>query len=99
MIGFLKKELAMIKSNFTMLGIITIVYIILGFYDEMDVSFILPFICVMIMISSFSYDDNSKWDAYLITLPEGRKNSVKAKYLFTIILIIISSLYYRKVIQ
>ena len=91
MIGFLKKELAMIKSNFAMLGIITIIYIILGFYDEMDVSFILPFICVMIMISSFSYDDNSKWDAYLITLPEGRKNSVKAKYLFTIILIFISS--------
>ncbi len=84
MIGFIKKDLAMIKSNFKLLGVLMVVYAIMGFMDKMDISFILPFMCVMIMISSFSYDNYNKWDAYSISLPNGRKNSVKSKYITTI---------------
>ncbi len=89
MIGFIKKDLAMIKSNFKLLGILIIVYAIMGFSGEMNISFILPFMSVMIMISTFSYDNYNKWDAYSISLPDGRKNSVKAKYVATILLILI----------
>ncbi len=91
MLGFIKKDLAMIKSNFKLLGILTIVYFIMGLLKEIDISFILPFMSVMIMISSFSYDNYNKWDAYSISLPDGRKNSVKAKYVTTILLILIVS--------
>ena len=92
MIGFIKKDLAMIKSNFKTLGLLFILYAIMGFYGEMDISFILPFISVMIMISTFSYDSYNKWDAYLISFPNGRKNSVKAKYLATLLMILAVSI-------
>ena len=92
MIGFIKKDIAMIKSNFKLMGLLFIVYAVMGLLGEMDISFILPFLSIMIMISTFSYDNYNKWDAYSITLPNGRKNSVKAKYLATILMILIVSI-------
>ena len=89
MIGLIKKDLAMIKGNFKFLAIFIILYFILGLMGKMDISFILPFMSVIIMISTFSYDNYNKWDAYVITLPNGRKNSVKSKYLATILLVLI----------
>ena len=92
MLGFIKKDLLMIKSNFKIIAILLIIYVIMGFMGEMDISFILPFISVMLMISTFSYDNYNNWDSYAITLPNGRKNSVKAKYITTIILILTVSI-------
>ena len=92
MIGFMKKDLAMIKSNFKLIGILLVVYAVMGLLGEIDISFILPFMCVMIMISSFSYDNYNKWDAYSISLPNGRKNSVKSKYLTTILMVFITAI-------
>ena len=83
------KDLAMIKSNFKLLAILIIVYAVMGVTDEMDISFILPFMSVMVMISSFSYDEFNKWESYASTFPNGRKNSVRAKYLITILLILL----------
>ena len=77
MIGFIKKDLAMIKSNFKLMGILLFFYVVMGLLGEMDISFILPFMSVMIMISTFSYDNYNKWDAYSVTLPNGRKNESK----------------------
>lgn len=91
MLGLIKKDLLMIKSNIKILIILIFVYSVMAFQGEMDLSFIIPFMSVMIMISTFSYDSYNKWDAYAVTLPEGRKNVVKAKYIATAILIIIST--------
>ncbi len=92
MLGLIKKDLLLIKSNLKILGILFVVYGFMIFQGEMDLSFILPFMSVAIMISTFSYDTYNKWDAYAITLPDGRKNSVRAKYLATIILISITTI-------
>ncbi len=92
MFGFIKKDLAMIKSNFKLLGVLLIVYIAMGFLGQMDISFILPFLSVMVMISTFSYDNYNKWDAYAVTLPDGRKNNVRSKYLVTILLIVVMAI-------
>ena len=92
MIGFIKKDLAMIKSNLKLLGILIVVYAIMGLMGKMDISFIIPFMCVMIMISTFSYDNYNKWDAYSISLPNGRTNSVKSKYITTILMTLIVSI-------
>ena len=91
MLGCIKKDLLMIKSNVKILVILLLIYIVMAFQGQMDLSFLLPFMSVMIMMSTFSYDSYNKWDAYAISLPDGRKNSVKAKYLSTIILIIITT--------
>ncbi|MDE5540007.1 MAG: ABC-2 transporter permease, partial [Bacilli bacterium] len=90
MLGLIKKDLFMIKSNLKILVILFVVYGLMAYQGEMSLSFVLPFMSVMIMISTFSYDTYNKWDAYSITLPNGRKNSVRAKYLATLLLIIIT---------
>ncbi len=93
MLGFIKKDLAMIKSNFKSLIFLVIIYLLLGLYGQMDISFILPFISVMLIMSTFNYDNYNKWDAYAATLPNGRINSVRAKYLITIIIIVITTIF------
>ena len=92
MLGFIKKDLLMIKSNIKILAILLLIYVVMAFQGQMDLSFLLPFMSVMIMMSTFSYDSYNKWDAYAISLPNGRKSSVKAKYLATIILIIATTI-------
>ena len=73
MLGFMMKDLAVIRSNFKLLAILIIVYAVMGLTGEMDISFILPFMSVVVMISSFSYDEFNKWDSYAATFPGGRK--------------------------
>ncbi len=92
MLGFIKKDLLMIKSNWKFLTILFIVYIFMSFSNQMDISFILPFMSVMVMISTFSYDTLNKWDNYATALPNGRKNLVKAKYVATVFVIILITL-------
>lgn len=92
MLGFIKKDLLMIKSNIKIIAILLLIYVVMAFQGQMDLSFLLPFMSVMIMMSTFSYDNFNKWDAYAISLPDGRKSSVKAKYLATIILIIATTI-------
>ncbi len=89
MLGLIKKDLFMIKSNFKLLAILLFIYGFMAYEGEMDLSFLLPFMSVMMMISTFSYDAFNKWDAYAITLPKGRKNSVRAKYLATLFLVLV----------
>ena len=92
MLGFIKKDLLMIKSNIKIFAILLLIYVAMAFQGQMDLSFLLPFMSVMIMMSTFSYDAFNKWDAYAVTMPNGRKNSVRAKYLATIILISITTI-------
>ena len=87
MLGFIKKDLLMIKSNIKIFAILLLIYVVMAFQGQMDLSFLLPFMSVMIMMSTFSYDTFNKWDAYAVTMPNGRKNSVRGKYIATIILI------------
>ncbi len=92
MLGLIKKDLLMIKSNLKILVILLFVYGFMTYQGEMSLLFVLPFMSVMIMISTFSYDTYNKWDAYVCSLPDGRKNSVRAKYLATILLIIATTI-------
>ena len=47
----------------------------------------------MLFIATFSYDDFNNWNSYAITLPNGRKNVVKAKYIASIILTVILAIF------
>ncbi len=88
MLGFIKKDILMLKSNLKFFVILLVIYGMMAMEGEMDLSFLLPFMSVMLMISTFSYDQYNHWDSYLCTLPGGRKNSVRAKYLSTLLMIL-----------
>lgn len=92
MLGLIKKDLLMIRGNFKLLAILFFVYGFMAIEGQVDLSYVLPFMSVMIMISTFSYDAYNKWDAYAISLPDGRKNSVRAKYTATLLLILVTTL-------
>lgn len=92
MLGLIKKDFLLLKGNFKVWLVLLFVYIFMAFQEEMSLTFLLPFMCVVTMLSTFSYDNFNKWDAYAITLPDGRKNSVRAKYIATIVLILVTVL-------
>lgn len=89
MLGLIKKDFLLIKANFKSMVIIFIVYLILAFQGTFDVTFIVPLIGIMLFISTFSYDDFNNWNSYAVTLPDGRKNVVRAKYIASIILTVV----------
>jgi ABC-2 type transport system permease protein len=89
MLGLIKKDLLLIKANLKSMIIIFVIYIMLAFQGTLDVTFIIPIIGIMLFISTFSYDDFNNWNSYAVTLPDGRRNVVRAKYIVSIILMII----------
>lgn len=90
MLGLIKKDLLVIKSNLKLVTVMLLVFFVMALQGQFDMSFILTFIIVMLFISTFSYDEYNKWDAYAITLPGGRKNVVKSKYIAGLLLTIAS---------
>lgn len=89
MLGLIKKDFLLIKANLKSMIIIFVIYIMLAFQGTFDVTFIVPLIGIMLFIATFSYDDFNNWNSYAVTLPDGRKNVVRAKYIASIILMII----------
>ena len=86
MVGLMKKDFLLIKANIKSMIIIFIVFFIFAFQGTFDIAFIVPIIGLMLFISTFSYDDFNNWNSYAVTLPDGRKNVVRAKYVASIIL-------------
>ena len=64
MLGLVKKDLLLTVSNAKSLIIIFVLYFFMAFYGEFDVSIIPSILGVMLVISTFSYDYQSKWDSY-----------------------------------
>lgn len=90
--GLIIKDLLMIKGNLKHILFLYILFFALTLQGSFDLSFILVMVSVMLFMSTFSYDEYNKWDAYAITLPNGRNNIVKSKYVSTIIIIVVSTL-------
>lgn len=89
--GLILKELYLIKSNMRSLIIMLFCFLLIVMNDATSIAFVLPLFSVMMCITTFTYDEYNKWDSYAISMPTGRKDIVRGKYLTTIILIIISA--------
>lgn len=93
MIGLVKKDLLVIKSNLKIiLAVLVALILLISQEGGSSAIFILPIIGVMMFISTFSYDEFNNWNSYVVTLPNGRRNAIIAKYIATIIIIVILSL-------
>lgn len=89
--GLILKDILIIKNNIRFLLISILLYLFIGYSNNADVTYFIPFMTFMLIISTFSYDDYNKWHAYAITIPNGRKKVVRAKYISLIILTLLSS--------
>ena len=92
MLGLIKKDLFMAKGNFKTIAIIFVVFTFTAINGNENFVFIPAFMSVMIMMSTFSYDEYNKTNAFVIALPNGNKNVVKSKYLATLLIAFVSIL-------
>jgi len=90
--GLIKKDILMAKSNLKVLMIIFIVFGLMSFSgnDNSNFAFIPSFLSIVIMMSTFSYDEFNKSNQFISTLPNCRKNYVLAKYISTLIVLLVS---------
>lgn len=88
MLSLIKKDFLLLKGNLKYFLIVAIVFTLFSNNEiAFDVTFMLPFIGIMMFISTFNYDDFNNWNAYAITLPIKRKDIVKSKYITALIII------------
>ena len=92
MLGLVKKDLLMIKGNLRNVLLFLVVFIIIALQENNVIVIVPVFVSMMVFMTTFSYDEYNKWEAYAITLPVLRKNIVKSKYIASIILWLIALL-------
>lgn len=78
------------KGNLKLIIVMLVVFFIMALQGQFNISFIPSFIIVMLFMSTFSYDEYNNWNAYAITLPGGRKNIVKSKFVAGLFLTLLS---------
>ena len=81
--GLIIKDLCVIKNQMKTLLLVLAFFIIFSIINE-DATFILflvPFYMIMILITTFNYDEFNKWDSFCNSLPLSRKEIVKSKYI------------------
>lgn len=94
MLGLIKKDLLMIKGNARTLILTIVVYCLIGIINDNSAGFFaIPVLVFLILMTTFSYDEYNKTDAYISTFPCGRKDVVKAKYLITILSFVASTIF------
>ncbi|WMJ84167.1 ABC-2 transporter permease [Oscillospiraceae bacterium LTW-04] len=86
--GLLLKDILMLKSYARTLGALVIFYLIFGIVWDNVFFFagMSGILCVMMVMSSFSYDNYAKWDQYGASLPVTRSDMVGAKYLLALLM-------------
>ncbi|MEA5135103.1 MAG: ABC-2 transporter permease [Candidatus Fimivivens sp.] len=84
--GLLLKDILMLKSYARTLGALLVFYLVFGIVADNIYFFsgMSGILCVMMVISSFSYDNYAKWDQYGASLPVTRADMVGAKYLLAL---------------
>ena len=91
--GLIIKDLLLIKENWKQLLIFALIFIVIGLEGNRILTFVPIFLSLMVLLSTFSYDDYNKWNSYAVTLPNGRKNIVRAKYVASIGLSVLAILF------
>lgn len=93
MTGLILKDFLVSKRSLKAYFGIMIFYAALTFLGVFNISFVTAFVSVMLImlpIGAFSYDEAAKWDRYAMALPLGRRAVVGARYLFTLLVTLIS---------
>ena len=93
MTGLIWKDFMVSKRTVKAYLGIMIFYAALTVMGMFSVTFVTAFVSVMLImlpISAFAYDEQAKWDRYAMSLPIGRSRVVGARYLFTLLIVLVS---------
>lgn len=94
MTGLIIKDLLNLKKYLrTLLGII-IIYVIWGYTinEPLFLGSFTSLLFVMVVVSSFAYDEAAKWNEYALTLPIKRNHFIYSKYILSLLFMVIGTL-------
>lgn len=88
MIGLIQKDIFVCKKSLRTIAILILVFAAMGMIsdDNSLIMFITGMYFPMLVMTSFAYDHQAKWDAYGMTMPVSRSETVLAKYLLGLLL-------------
>ena len=89
MIGLLLKDFYILKQYLKTMLLMAAFFVLISTGLDNPAEFISGFIvliCVMMTITSFSYDALANWERYALSMPVTRKEIVGSKYLLSLIL-------------
>lgn len=85
MTGLILKDMYSLRSYFVkQILLMAVIYLIISVAMIQSFAFFAPMMVMsvmMMLISSFSFDETAKWDTYALTLPLSPRSIVGAKYL------------------
>ena len=92
MLGLLIKDFLTVKQQLRIMLLLLIFYLILGITTNNSSVLWTMFMVIsaMLPITTMAYDEKANWDKYALSLPVSRKTIVLSKYLFGIILTLLS---------
>ena len=94
MIGFIKKDLMIVKANTKVSLVVLAMLLAISLQGgNPDAIAVLPIIGLMLFLGTFSYDEMSLWNAYAVTIPDGRRNVVAAKYVTSFLLCLVLTVF------
>lgn len=92
MLGFIKKDLFMLKSNFKLFIVIIVCLLFFMFNNGENnietMMIFLPMLGILMYLSTFSYDEFNNFNAYSCSFKNGKNNYVKGKYITSVIVFI-----------
>ena len=93
--GLIVKEFQTIKSYKSTILFMIVIFIACSFLNNNLINFLpifMPLCFGMIGISSFSYDNLAKTDKYILTFPVNKKDIVKARYIYILLVTLLGTL-------
>ena len=94
MTGLVLKDFLMMRKTLKTYVLFFVLYFgmsIAGIFPISVVTSMVTVIIAVLPISTFSFDETAKWDRYAVSLPLGRRKVVGARYLFILLLLLVSA--------
>ena len=94
MTGLVLKDMLVMRKTLKTYVLFLAFYLLLaviGLFPISTITAVTQIIIMMLPLSAFSFDELAKWDRYAIALPLGRRRVVAARYLFTLLMVLIAA--------
>ena len=94
MTGLVLKDFLMMRKTLKTYVLFFVLYFgmsIAGIFPISVTTSMVTMIIAVLPISTFSFDEMAKWDRYAVSLPLGRREVVGARYLFILLLLLVSA--------
>lgn len=93
--GLILKDFYSLKVYVKTLLVMVVIYALLGIFTDSPsmLSGLIGVFCMILPVTSFSYDKYFKWEEFALSLPLRRTKIVLAKYIFTVLLILLAMIF------